>query len=56
MRHALARCDEESALAYLASSNPRNISLYERHGFEMPRRPRPSELVGSRREQSEVTP
>ena len=35
MRHALARCDEERALAYLESSNPRNISLYERHGFEV---------------------
>ena len=35
MRHATARCDEEGALAYLESSNPRNISLYERHGFEV---------------------
>jgi GNAT superfamily N-acetyltransferase len=35
MRHAVARCDEEGALAYLESSNPRNISLYERHGFEV---------------------
>ncbi len=35
MRHALARCDQEGALAYLESSNPRNISLYERHGFEV---------------------
>jgi GNAT superfamily N-acetyltransferase len=34
MRHAAARCDAEGALAYLESSNPRNISLYERHGFE----------------------
>jgi ribosomal protein S18 acetylase RimI-like enzyme len=34
MAHALARCDSERALAYLESSNPRNISLYERHGFE----------------------
>ena len=34
MRHAVARCDEEEALAYLESSNPRNISLYERHGFK----------------------
>ena len=33
MRHAVARCDQEGALAYLESSNPRNISLYERHGF-----------------------
>lgn len=34
MRHAVARCDREGALAYLESSNPRNISLYLRHGFE----------------------
>ncbi len=34
MRHAVARCDQDEALAYLESSNPRNISLYERHGFE----------------------
>ena len=30
MRHAVARCDEEGALAYLESSNPRNMSLYLR--------------------------
>ncbi len=35
MRHAIARFDDEGALAYLESSNPRNISLYERHGFEV---------------------
>lgn len=35
MRHAVARADEDGALAYLESSNPRNISLYERHGFEV---------------------
>jgi ribosomal protein S18 acetylase RimI-like enzyme len=35
MRHAVARCDRQGALAYLESSNPRNISLYERHGFEV---------------------
>jgi ribosomal protein S18 acetylase RimI-like enzyme len=34
MRHALARCDRDGAPAYLESSNPRNISLYRRHGFE----------------------
>jgi len=34
MRHAVARCDESGTRAYLESSNPRNISLYERHGFE----------------------
>ena len=34
MKHALQRCDYEGLPAYLESSNPRNISLYERHGFE----------------------
>jgi len=34
LRHALARCDRDGALAYLESSNPRNVPLYERHGFE----------------------
>jgi ribosomal protein S18 acetylase RimI-like enzyme len=34
MRYALERCDRERSLAYLESSNPRNISLYKRHGFE----------------------
>ncbi len=35
LRHAIARSDADEALAYLESSNPRNISLYERHGFEV---------------------
>lgn len=35
MRRAVALCDADGALAYLESSNPRNISLYERHGFEV---------------------
>jgi ribosomal protein S18 acetylase RimI-like enzyme len=34
MRHALEICDREGLPAYLESSNPRNIPLYERHGFE----------------------
>ena len=34
LRFALDRCDREGVLAYLESSNPRNIPLYERHGFE----------------------
>ncbi len=34
MKHALKRIDEEGAAAYLESSNPRNMTLYERHGFE----------------------
>jgi len=35
LRHACARIDEEGKPAYLESSNPRNISLYRRHGFEV---------------------
>lgn len=33
LAHALARCDAQGALAYLESSNIRNVPLYERHGF-----------------------
>ena len=33
--HALIPCDRDHTLAYLESSNPRNIPLYERHGFEL---------------------
>jgi GNAT superfamily N-acetyltransferase len=35
MRHAAARFDRERALAYLESSNARNLPLYQRHGFEI---------------------
>ena len=35
MKHALDRIDEDGLPAYLESSNPRNMSLYERHGFEV---------------------
>jgi ribosomal protein S18 acetylase RimI-like enzyme len=35
MRHALARCDEEQALAYLEASKPQNIPFYQAHGFEV---------------------
>ena len=34
LRHALQRCDRDNAPAYLESSNPRNIPLYERYGFK----------------------
>ena len=35
VKHALRRCDEEGIVAYLESTNPRNLSLYERHGFRI---------------------
>ena len=34
LQHMLAQCDRERQLAYLDSTNARNIPLYERHGFE----------------------
>ncbi len=33
-QHALDTCDRDGVPAYLESSNPRNVPLYERHGFE----------------------
>jgi ribosomal protein S18 acetylase RimI-like enzyme len=35
LRYALARIDDLHEHCYLESSNPANISLYERHGFEL---------------------
>jgi GNAT superfamily N-acetyltransferase len=35
MQHALIACDRDHKLAYLESTNPRNVPLYERHGFEL---------------------
>lgn len=32
---ALDRCDREAIAVYLDSTNPRNIPLYQRHGFEL---------------------
>lgn len=34
MKHALKRIDDEGLPSYLEFTNKRNISLYERHGFE----------------------
>ncbi|MBA3507352.1 MAG: GNAT family N-acetyltransferase [Betaproteobacteria bacterium] len=35
MQHALIPCDRDRKLAYLESTNTKNIPLYERHGFEL---------------------
>ena len=35
LRTVLERCDREQMPAYLEASNPRNISLYGRHGFRV---------------------
>lgn len=33
LRHALAICDRDQMPAYLEASSPRNVPLYQRHGF-----------------------
>jgi ribosomal protein S18 acetylase RimI-like enzyme len=35
LAYALAICDRERRLAYLESSNPKGVRLYQRHGFEV---------------------
>jgi ribosomal protein S18 acetylase RimI-like enzyme len=35
MAHALIQCDRDKKPAYLESTNPRNVPLYQRHGFEV---------------------
>jgi ribosomal protein S18 acetylase RimI-like enzyme len=37
LRHTLPRVDEQHLHAYLESSNPANVPLYRRHGFEVVR-------------------
>ncbi|HEY7579577.1 MAG TPA: GNAT family N-acetyltransferase [Acetobacteraceae bacterium] len=34
LTHTLNQCDRDRQLAYLDSTNPKNLPLYERHGFE----------------------
>lgn len=35
IKHGLRQCDAQGLPAYLESSHPRNVPLYERHGFEV---------------------
>jgi ribosomal protein S18 acetylase RimI-like enzyme len=35
LQHALRQCDRDHTLAYLESTNPANVPLYERHGFRV---------------------
>ena len=35
LKYGLAACDRDGTAAYLESTNPRNVPLYQRHGFEI---------------------
>lgn len=35
LRHALAICDADQVPAYLEATSPRNVTLYQRYGFEI---------------------
>ena len=35
LQRVLIQCDRDSKLAYLESSNPKNVPLYQLHGFEL---------------------
>lgn len=35
LKRSLVECDRGNKLAYLESTNPKNISLYQRYGFEL---------------------
>jgi GNAT superfamily N-acetyltransferase len=46
LKEGLRKCDEQGLPAYPESSNPRNIPLYERHGFEVIGAIRPDDFPG----------
>ena len=46
LRHTLDIIDAEGGLAYLESSNPKNVPLYERHGFEVLGQIAPADFPG----------
>jgi ribosomal protein S18 acetylase RimI-like enzyme len=46
IKEGLRRCDEQGLPAYLESSHPRNIPLYERHGFEVIAEVKPADFPG----------
>ena len=46
LKAGLARCDADGLPAYLESSNPKNVPLYERFGFEVLGRIAPGDFPG----------
>lgn len=46
LKEGLKRCDEDGVIAYLESSSPKNVPLYERYGFEVMGFVQPGEFPG----------
>lgn len=46
LKHTLASIDADGAAAYLESSNPKNVPLYERFGFEVIGQIQPADFPG----------
>jgi ribosomal protein S18 acetylase RimI-like enzyme len=46
LKASLERCDEDGVIAYLESSNPKNVPLYERYGFEVQGFVQPGDFPG----------
>ena len=46
LKASLRRCDEDGVAAYLESSNPKNVPLYERYGFEVLGHVQPGDFPG----------
>lgn len=46
LKETVRRCDEDGVIAYLESSNPKNVPLYERYGFEVVGFVQPGEFPG----------
>lgn len=46
LKESLRRCDKDGVAAYLESSNPKNVPLYERFGFEVQGFVQPDDFPG----------
>lgn len=46
LKESVKRCDEDGVIAYLESSNPKNVPLYERYGFEVMGHVQPGDFPG----------